>query len=96
MARLNGGVFVPPPCQSTHLIAQLREKQLAENSVRYCQRILSSALSSDDFAQQMGVNLNINTVTTRYVQVQEQRKLHVLTAYHQAVFATHAKWGGRE
>ena len=28
------------------MIAQLREKQLAENSVRYCQRILSSALSS--------------------------------------------------
>lgn len=44
--------------------------------------------SADDFAQQMGVNLNINTVTTRYVQVQEQRKLNVLTAYHQAVFAT--------
>lgn len=44
--------------------------------------------SVDDFAQQMGVNLNINTVTTRYVQVQEQRKLNVLTAYHQAVFAT--------
>lgn len=44
--------------------------------------------SVDDFAQQMGVNLNINTVTTRYVQVQEQRKLSVLTAYHQAVFAT--------
>ena len=70
------------------MIPQLREKQLAENSVRYCQRILSSALSLDDFAQQMGVNLNINTVTTRYVQVQEQRKLNVLTAYHQAVFAT--------
>ncbi len=44
--------------------------------------------SVDDFAQQMGVNLNINTVTTRYVQVQELRKLNVLTAYHQAVFAT--------
>lgn len=44
--------------------------------------------SVDDFAQQMGVNLNINTVTTRYVQVQEQRKLNVLTAYHRAVFAT--------
>ena len=44
--------------------------------------------SVDDFAQQMGVNLNINTVTTRYVQVQEQRKLNVLRAYHQAVFAT--------
>ena len=28
------------------MIAQLREKQLAENSVRYCQRILSSALFS--------------------------------------------------
>ena len=27
------------------MIAQLREKQLAENSVRYCQRILSSSLS---------------------------------------------------
>ena len=40
------------------------------------------------FPQQMGVNLKINTVTTRYVQVQEQRKLSVLTAYHQAVFAT--------
>lgn len=44
--------------------------------------------SVDDFSQQMGVNLKINTVTTRYVQVQEQRKLSVLTAYHQAVFAT--------
>ena len=43
--------------------------------------------SVDDFAQQMGVNLKINTVTTRYVQVQEQRKLNVLTAYHQSVFA---------
>ena len=42
----------------------------------------------DDFALQMGVNLNINMVTTRYVQVQEQRKLNVLRAYHQAVFAT--------
>ena len=42
----------------------------------------------DDFSQQMGVNLKINTVTTRYVQVQEQRKLSVLTAYHKAVFAT--------
>ena len=38
--------------------------------------------SVDDFSQQMGVNLKINTVTTRYVQVQEQRKLSVLTAYH--------------
>lgn len=28
------------------MIAQLREKGLAENSVRYCHRILSSALSS--------------------------------------------------
>ena len=44
--------------------------------------------SVDDFSQQMGVNLKINTVTSRYVQVQEQRKLSVLTAYHQAVFAT--------
>ena len=44
--------------------------------------------SVDDFSQQMGVNLKINTVTTRYVQVQEQRKLSVLTAYHQAIFAT--------
>lgn len=44
--------------------------------------------SVDDFSRQMGVNLKINTVTTRYVQVQEQRKLSVLTAYHQAVFAT--------
>lgn len=44
--------------------------------------------SVDDFSQQMGVNLKINTVTIRYVQVQEQRKLSVLTAYHQAVFAT--------
>lgn len=44
--------------------------------------------SVDDFSQQMGVNLKINTVTTRYVQVQEQRKRNVLTAYHQAVFAT--------
>ena len=44
--------------------------------------------SVDDFSQQMGVNLKINTVTTRYVQVQEQRKLSVLTAYHQEVFAT--------
>lgn len=44
--------------------------------------------SVDDFSQQMGVNLKINTVTTRYVQVQEQRQLSVLTAYHQAVFAT--------
>ena len=44
--------------------------------------------SVDDFSQQMGVNLKINTVTTRYVQVQEQRKLSVLTAYHHAVFAT--------
>ena len=44
--------------------------------------------SVDDFAQQMGVNLNISTVTTRYVQVQEQSKLNVLRAYHQAVFAT--------
>lgn len=47
--------------------------------------------SVDDFSQQMGVNLRINTVTTRYVQVQEQRKLNVLSAYHRAVFAVPEK-----
>lgn len=47
--------------------------------------------SVDDFSQQMGVNLSINTVTTRYVQVQEQRKLNVLSAYHRAVFAVPEK-----
>lgn len=51
-------------------------------------QLANSRTFSGRFSQQMGVNLKINTVTTRYVQVQEQRKLSVLTAYHQAVFAT--------
>ena len=45
--------------------------------------------SVDDFLnQQMGVNLKINTVTTRYVQYRSSANSSVLTAYHQAVFAT--------